>query len=159
MKCDELEIEYVGYGMGFYPTEKVDEAIDELKDELNNQKWRGDEWARNANDKDRQIVELKSENERLKATPEEIMKEVFDKVLIYPHDMVRLEDAYRLAVSLRKTKRALWLARAEWARSAALSYHLLENHPNKDVAVTYKRKANRWEKTKDKCRAKAEEYK
>ena len=33
MKCDELEIKYVGYGMGFYPTEDVDTAIDELKDE------------------------------------------------------------------------------------------------------------------------------
>ncbi len=59
----------------------------------------------------------------------------------------------------RKLKRALWLARAEWARSSALSYHLIENHPNKDVAETYKRKANKWEKAKDKCLKKAEEYK
>lgn len=55
---------------------------------------------------------LKAENERLKAAPEEIMKEVFGKALIYPHDMVRLQDAYLLAVSLRDAKRALWLARA-----------------------------------------------
>ena len=33
MKYDELEIKYVGYGMGFYPTEDVDAAIEELKDE------------------------------------------------------------------------------------------------------------------------------
>lgn len=33
MKCDKLEIKYVGYGMGFYPTEDVDAAIAELKDE------------------------------------------------------------------------------------------------------------------------------
>lgn len=59
----------------------------------------------------------------------------------------------------RRLKRALWLARAEWARSSALSYHLIESHPNKDVAATYKRKANKWEKVKDKCLAKAEEYK
>ena len=59
----------------------------------------------------------------------------------------------------RKLKRALWLARAEWARSSALSYHLLESHPNKDVAATYKRKANKWEKAKEKCLAKAEFYK
>ena len=59
----------------------------------------------------------------------------------------------------RRLTRALWLARAEWARSAALSYHLIENHPNKDVAATYERKANKWEKVKDKCLKKAEEYK
>ena len=58
-----------------------------------------------------------------------------------------------------RLKRALWLARAEWARSSSLSYHLIECHPNKDVAATYKRKANKWEKVKDKCLKKAEEYK
>ena len=58
----------------------------------------------------------------------------------------------------RRLKRALWLARAEWARSSALSYHLIESHPDKDVAATYKRKANKWEKAKDKCLKKAEEY-
>ena len=59
---------------------------------------------------------------------------------------------------IRRLKRALWLARAEWARSSALSYHLIESHPNKDVAATYKRKANKWENAKDKCLKKAEEY-
>ncbi len=59
----------------------------------------------------------------------------------------------------RRLKRALWLTRAEWARSSALSYHLIESHPDKDVAATYKRKANKWEKAKDKCLKKAEEYK
>ena len=59
----------------------------------------------------------------------------------------------------RRLKRALWLARAEWARSSALSYHLIESHPDKDVSATYKRKANKWEKAKDKCLKKAEEYK
>lgn len=59
----------------------------------------------------------------------------------------------------RKLKRALWLARAEWARSSALSYHLIESHPDKDVSATYKRKATKWEKVKDKCLKKAEEYK
>ena len=49
---------------------------------------------------DKVIAELKAENERLKATPEQIMKEVFDKCLIYPKEMVRLDDAYKLAVSL-----------------------------------------------------------
>jgi tRNA isopentenyl-2-thiomethyl-A-37 hydroxylase MiaE len=58
-----------------------------------------------------------------------------------------------------KLKRALWLARAEWARSSALSYHLIEDHPDKDAAATYKRIANKWEKVKDKCLKKAELYK
>ena len=57
-----------------------------------------------------------------------------------------------------KLKRALWLARAEWARSSALSYHLIESHPDRDVAATYKRKANKWERVKDKCLKKAEQY-
>ena len=59
----------------------------------------------------------------------------------------------------RKLELALWLARVEWARSSALSYHLIENHPDKDMAATYKRKANKWEKVKDKCLKKAELYK
>lgn len=59
----------------------------------------------------------------------------------------------------RRLKRALWLARAEWARSSALSYHLIESHPDKNAAATYKRIANKWEKVKDKCLKKAEEYK
>jgi hypothetical protein len=42
----------------------------------------------------------------------------------------------------RRLRRALWIARAEWARSSALSYHLIESHPDKDVSATYKRKAN-----------------
>jgi hypothetical protein len=60
---------------------------------------------------------------------------------------------------IRRMHRALWLARAEWARSSALSYHLIEDHPDKDAAATYKRKANKWEKVKDKCLKKAELYK
>ena len=68
-------------------------------------------------------------------------------------------DSVDAGMCERKLKRALWLARAEWARSSALSYHLIESHPDKDVAATYKRKANKWEKVKDKCLKKAEEYK
>ena len=59
----------------------------------------------------------------------------------------------------RRLRRSLWIARAEWARSSALSYHLIESHPDKDVAATYKRKANKWEKALGKFLKKAEEYK
>ena len=73
MKCDELKDRW----FTAYPTDgickaevygkkEVDEAIAELKDEIYNQKWRGDEWARNANDKDKQIDELKDENRKLR---------------------------------------------------------------------------------------------
>lgn len=79
----------------------------------------------------------------------------------------KLEDAKATAyaesvdagMENRRLKRALWLARAEWARSSALSYHLIESHPDKNAAATYKRIANKWEKVKDKCLKKAEEYK
>ena len=47
MKCKELEIKYVGYGMGFYPTEDVDAAIDELKDE--NRRLKRALWLARAN--------------------------------------------------------------------------------------------------------------
>lgn len=68
---------------------------------------------------DKVIAELKAENERLKATPEQIMKEVFDKCLIYPKEMVRLDDAYKLAVSLRKQKYKRCLAMASKCRLRA----------------------------------------
>lgn len=73
------------------------------------------------------ISKLEAENRKLKASPEQIMKELFDKVLIYPHEKVRLEDAYKLAVSLKNTKRALWLARALRARDKAFEYHFKNN--------------------------------
>lgn len=92
--------------------------------------------------------------------------------LVESNDMIeklkqKLEDAKATAYTEsvdagmreRRLKRTLWLARAEMARSSALSYHLIESHPDRDMAATYKRKANKWEKAKDKCLDKAEEYK
>ena len=96
-------------------------------------------------DVDDVIAELEAENKRLKASPEQIMKELFDKVLIYPHEKVRLEDAYKLAVSLKNTKRALYKACANWAHHR--------------VFVRYKINEKAWENVERKCRAKAEEYK
>lgn len=79
---------------------------------------------------------------------------------IIANNAVRLnKDIAELKTNERRLRRALWLTRAEWARSSALSYHLIESHPDKDVAATYKRKANKWEKAKDKFLKKAEEYK
>lgn len=64
-----------------------------------------------------------------------------------------------VAAKLRSSRRALFLARTEWARSAALSYHLLEDHPDKDAAATYRRKANKWEKVQKACAKYAEKIK
>ena len=90
-------------------------------------------------EKDKEIAELKAKLESVQAS---MYCDVVD---------ANMEN--------RRLRRALWLARAEWARSSALSYHLIENHPNKDTAETYKRKANKWEKAKEKCLKMAEEYK
>lgn len=113
---------------------------------------------------DKVIAEKDGEIARLKATPEEIMKEVFDKVLIYPHDMVRLEDAYKLAVALRSSHRTMWMARAERAKAMAKIYSqeanlilLREHYPN-GCGFFYKMK-NKWRKVEQLCRAKAEEFK
>ena len=67
---------------------------------------------------DKVIAEKDAEIARLKATPDEIMKYVFDKMLIYPHDMVRLEDAYKLAVALRRSNRKRCVAMAQWCMDA-----------------------------------------
>ena len=96
---------------------------------------------------DKVIAEKDAEIARLKATPEDIMKEVFDKVLIYPHEMVRLEDAYRLAVSLRKMTRAFYKACANWAFLAQWERGELKENWEK------------WEKVEVKCCEKAKEYK
>ena len=109
MKYDELKYEHLGEANKTYPASTliirkqfVDAAINELKEELYNQKWRGDEWARNANDKDKQIAELKAENERLK-------KKMDDYHL--------MSDIRR--AKIKELKRALWLARANDASSFA----------------------------------------
>lgn len=91
------------------------------------------------------IKHLESENAELKQKLENVQASMYCDVV----------DAN---MENRRLRRALWLARAEWARSSALSYHLIESHPDKDVSATYKRKANKWEKVKDKCLKKAEEY-
>ena len=141
MKCDELERHTldVWEDMSMYePLVKasdVDAAIDELKTEHHKER---DEYIIMVHSREQTIKELKAKLESVQAS---MYCDVVD---------TNMEN--------RRLKHALWLARAEWARSSALSYHLIESHPDKDVAATYKRKANRWERAKDKCLKKAEEY-
>jgi hypothetical protein len=163
MKCDELEKFdatsnadlSAGYDHRYaYDADEVDEAIAELKAENaqlkketefmhSNCKWdAGDGCARLLGEK----LAIIDENEKLKQKLESVQASMYADVV----------DAN---MENRRLRRALWIARAEWARSSALSYHLIESHPNKDVSATCKRKANKWEKAKDKCLKKAEEYK
>ena len=141
----------------------------------------GEYWVYDAEEVDAAIAELKAENKKLKASSEQIMNELFDKVLIYPHEMVSLEYAYKLAVSLKNTKRALWLARAErnkdlrmlgnfrkYVESRVEKVYSIYSYPTKGFPANYLHKAmmdafETWCKyfkiAEDKCRAKAEEYK
>ena len=112
------------------------------------------------------IAELKAENKKLKASSEQIMNEMFRKVLIYPHEMVSLEDAYKLAVSLKNTKRALWLARAERAKEMKAIENLdnyLSLHKNSKWFGIYATRIDtwfyKWDDVERKCLKKAEEYK
>ena len=177
MKCDELQYERIGDANKTYPASTlvvrkqfVDAAIDELKEELYNQKWRGDEWARNANDKDKQIAELKAENAELKAK-------------LYEAEEARIEagaDAADYYQENRRLKRALWLARANDASSFAGLFSTL-SYIEDDGSRTYwifgnKRKivfdglkCSRmetaykwfciWDDVANKCLNKAKEYK
>ena len=106
------------------------------------------------------IEKYGKENAELKQKLEDVNELVKEsKELLKESQKMHQRCADNASKQIRRLKRALWLARAEWARSSALSYHLIESHPDKDVAATYKRKANKWEKAKDKCLKKAEEYK
>ena len=144
-KSDFYE-DYISSQNEYYEREQVDKLLAEKDREIALLKERicnGDvsrlTWIDDCVAKDKEIAELKAKLESVQAS---MYCNVVD---------ANMEN--------RRLKRALWIARAEWARSSALSYHLIEDHPDKDVAATYKRKANKWEKVKDKCLKKAEEYK
>ena len=142
MKCDELKVRpYTMLPSGqCYDKSEVDTAIDELKKKLM-PCLNGD------------CILTCEVVEKYGKENAELKQKLEDAKASHYAEMV---DA---GMRERRLRRALWIARAEWARSSALSYHLIETHPNKDVAATYKRKANKWEKVKDKGIKKAEEYK
>jgi cell division septum initiation protein DivIVA len=103
---------------------------------------------------------LMKENKALKQANKNLIESVAElKQKLEDVQASMYADVVDANMENRRLRRALWIARAEWARSSALSYHLIESHPDKDVSATYKRKANKWEKAKDKCLKKAEEYK
>ena len=78
MKCDELEIKYVGYGMGFYPTEDVDAAIEELK--AYNRRLKRALWLARANRALEKIAWFKLWNACISTmNPEDGARQEFDK--------------------------------------------------------------------------------
>ena len=164
-----------------YHADDVDKVIAENDEEIYNIKYSRDEWAKACNQKDKEITELQKTNSQLASscvmlnklldTREEEVKTLKQKLedvnelvkeskeLLKESQKMHQRCADNASKQIRRLKRALWMARAKRARSSALSYHLIESHPDKDVAATYKRKANKWEKAKDKCLKKAEEFK
>ena len=123
---------------------------DELKPIKQGSVELGDYWVYDAEEVDAAIAELKAENKKLKASSEQIMNELFDKVLIYPNETVRLEDAYKLAVSLKNTKRALYKACSNWAKSERYTEATWHGDEHREAL---------WAKVQDRCLKKVEEYK
>lgn len=136
---------------------KCDEAIAELKqklsekdDEIYNQKWRGDEWAKFCNQKDKEIESLKASH------------------------YAEMVDA---GMRERRLRRALWLARANDARNSYLKWNLFANFESEDKLFTideydetpgvtdfstlrtYAEWCKVWQNVGRKCLKKAEEYK
>jgi hypothetical protein len=120
MRCDKLKAEPMiindDYTALYYLKESVDAAIDELKEKIDGQKWRGDEWARAANDKEKQIAELKAKLEDVQATA--------------------YAESVDAGMENRRLKRALWLARANDASSFAGLFSTLSYIEN-DGSRTY----------------------
>lgn len=151
MKCDELERHTldVWEDMSMYePLVKasdVDEAIAELK-----------EFAEDAcierDDNQTAIDELQAENAELKAKLENVQASMYADVV----------DAN---MENRRLKRALWLARAERARTEQCyenySFYI-HRHQKTMYGGTYRPYIawlEKWNEVERKCREKAEEYK
>jgi sugar-specific transcriptional regulator TrmB len=154
MKCDKLKYEKLGDMMPFYPRSTlvirkqfVDAAIDELKREHHRERDEYIDW----------VNKLQRENSELKA-----MVTTDNSAVI-----ARLED------SLRKTQRALWLARASeaskevnyWTTQDESSYAIVDFNVRHETIVSYKAPHHRpykwiliWENVERKCLKKAEEY-
>lgn len=120
----------------YYDKPEVDALLAEKDEEIYNQKWRGDEWAKACNQKDKEIESLKASH---------------------------YAESVDAGMRERRLRRALWLARADRAMMT-LDYFTLKcrwfkdymkvEPPGCDVKMVHK-----WANVERKCRAKAEEYK
>ncbi len=126
-----------------YDADDVDALLAEKDEEIDKQKWRGDEWAKSCNQKDKEIESLKASH------------------------YAEMVDA---GMRERRLKRALWLARAKRAKDKQQLFHFSLGYqaltiegfydPHKGCRMLSPKK---WIKifnnVENKCRAKAEEYK
>jgi L-fucose isomerase-like protein len=139
MKCDDLEAEqwldYSGEPNPCYPQKEVDSAIDELKREHHRERDEYIDW----------VNKLQKENAELKRRDTEHMVHIA-----------------KMNADLRKTQRALWLARHKRA-VMTLDYFTIKckwfndvmkvEPPPCDVKMVHK-----WATIERKCRAKAKEF-
>ena len=158
MKCDKLKAEqwldYSGEPRPCYPQKDVDSAIDELKREHHRER---DEYISFVN-------KLQKKNAELKGTYKESVEV---KVKIW-------ERCKKAEDNLRKTQRAMWIARAERAYVTTLLWNIYCYQNNclyfrdfmnikcnpfrslpKKTAMEW---SNLWESIETKLRAKAKEY-
>ena len=132
MKCDELKPYLVGYERQYYVYDatSVEEAIAELKKKL--MPCLNGDCILTC-----EVVEkYGKENAELKQKLEDVQASHYAEMV----------DA---GMRERRLRRALWLARAEMARTSAWVFWNRKNDYN----------YNKWKNVERKCRAKAEEYK
>lgn len=160
MKCDELrplifsitDLAYVEeiratknfqnpHDHSVYKATEVDLAIDELKREHHNERDEYIDW----------VNRLQKENAEFKAVIAEMKSMVTtDNSAV----IVRIED------ELRKTQRALWLARGYIMTLLQRDFQRLAYQCNNDsYKINLLRRRNRYYELSEKCLKKAEEYK
>ena len=151
MKCDELEpIEFEddfinGNVVQYYDKHDVDEAIDEMKEKLRLAEMAKDD-AESANTEYREdINKLKSENERLvKCCKEYDSRQHIDEHI-----------KFNGAKQLRATKRAMWLARANYCHNFRIDWYI-SRHPSSKMSQSTME--NTLIIAEMNCRNKAKEY-
>lgn len=118
-----------------YDAEDVDALLAEKDEEIDNQKWRGDEWAKSCNQKDKEIESLKASH------------------------YAEMVDA---GMRERRLRRLLWHAIALFCGRSCEYFSGIMSHCLMGQDHLYRRceeKKNKYLHAMYKCRAKAEEYK
>ena len=155
MKCDELKRKYSDITGPYYGYNEVNEAIEELKEENLNLKAKNIElqsfYDLHGN-VDNYIDKLKAENAELKQKLENVQASMYCDVV----------DAN---MENRRLRRALWIARAERARTEQCyenySFYI-HRHQKTMYGGTYRPYIawlEKWNEVERKCLKKAEEYK
>ena len=172
-------------GIDFYLKSEADKVIEKKDEEIDKQKWRGDEWAKACNQKDKEIAELKAKNmvlqsfydlhgnvdnniNQLKAENERLKKELEH---VKNGDCINTCDVLeKYGKELLHTRRALWLARAERAKEKQQLFHFSLNYQTLTIEGFYdpykvcrmlspKKWIKIFNNIEIKCRAKADKFK